>query len=142
MKPLLRSWLLVGGVAAALAALNATTNPHAAALLHDRLPPDQIALVDARQLQGPVLWLDARSEAEFTRDHIPPALPLDEEHWDAQIETVLQRWQPGTTVIVYCSQAGCGASGRVAGRLRRDYGLTDVRVLHGGWAAWQQASTR
>jgi rhodanese-related sulfurtransferase len=137
-----RSWLLIAGIATALAIANTALNPRARAVALAGGPPDEITLTAARAHQGPLLWIDARSDAEFTSARIPCALPLNPDHWDAQVAQVLRSWQPGARVIVYCSQSGCGASRNVADRLRRDYQLPDVWVLRGGWAAWKKAEAR
>lgn len=135
-----RSWLRLAALATALAA--AATAAHPAArnlLLHGGRQPDEITLGEARTVRGPLLWLDARPTAAFAQEHIPEALPLNEDQWDVQIETVLLRWQPGTRVVVYCDDTACAASRHVAERLRQDYRLPDVWVLHGGWTAWRKA---
>jgi rhodanese-related sulfurtransferase len=137
-----RSWLLIAGLATALAVADAALNPRARTVVLAGGPPDEITLTAARAHHGPLLWIDARTDAEFSSDHIPEALPLNADHWDAQVAQVLRNWQPGTWVIVYCSQSGCGASRNVADRLRRDYRLPDVWVLRGGWAAWEKAVAR
>ena len=137
-----RSWLLIAGLATALAVADAALNPRARTVVLAGGPPDEITLTAARAHHGPLLWIDARTDAEFSSDHIPEALPLNADHWDAQVAQVLRNWQPGTRVIVYCSQSGCGASRNVADRLRRDYRLPDVWVLRGGWAAWEKAVAR
>jgi rhodanese-related sulfurtransferase len=137
-----RSWLLIAGLATALAVADTALNSRARSVVFAGGPPDEITLIAARAHHGLQLWIDARSDAEFSRDHIPEALPLNVDHWDAQVTQVLRSWQPGTRVIVYCSQSGCGASRNAAERLRRDYRLPDVWVLRGGWAAWQKAVVR
>ncbi len=137
-----RSWLLIAGLATALAVTDTALNPRARTVVFAGGPPDEITLIAARAHHGPLLWIDARSDAEFSRDHIPEAMPLNADHWDAQVTQVLRSWQPGTRVIVYCSQSGCGASRNVADRLRRDYRLPDIWVLRGGWAGWEKAVAR
>ena len=134
--PLGRSWLLLLAVATGFAAGAVGVNPAARALLLGGGLPDEIGLAEARAFHGELLWLDARSDADFARAHFPGALPLNEGRWDEQIEAVVQRWQPGTRVVVYCRSSGCGASRRVAELLRRQYQFDDVWVLRGGWEAW------
>ena len=137
-----RSWLLIVGLATALAVADTALNPRARTVVLAGGPPDEITLLAARTHRGPLLWIDARTDAEFSRDHIPEALPLNADHWDAQVAQVLRSWQPGCRIIVYCSQSGCGASRNAADRLRRDYRLPDVWVLRVGWAAWEKAVVR
>jgi rhodanese-related sulfurtransferase len=117
-----------------------------AALLHPRKPswsldtlaPGEVHLKQALDSTEPVLWIDARSLQDFAQAHIPGALPLNMDQWDSQLPDVLQAWQPGQMVIVYCSSRGCRASHEVAERLRQ-LPLPDVFVLHGGWETWQKA---
>lgn len=142
MRKVFQTWLLLAGLATALAVVDTAVNSRARSLVLAGGPPDEITLTAARAHRAPLLWVDARSDAEFSLDHIPEALPLNGDRWDVQVTEVLRRWQPGTRVIVYCSQSGCGASRNVAERLRRDYRLPDVRVLRGGWDAWRKAVTR
>lgn len=129
------AWLL--GAALLFASAHAALNPRARAVLLGSLPPGEIAADDARALRGPTLWVDARPAAEFSRGHVPGAVNLPEAEWESRIADVLQHWEPGRRVIVYCSESGCLASRHAAERLRREYQLDDVWVLHGGWGAWQ-----
>ncbi|HLP06826.1 MAG TPA: rhodanese-like domain-containing protein [Opitutaceae bacterium] len=142
MRAPLRSLLGILAVATLLAAATAAFRPEARALLRDAPRADETTLAAARDHRGPLLWLDARPAADFARAHIPEALPLTADDWDAQIVAVIQRWQPGTRVIVYCDDRACGTSRHVADKLRREYQFDDVRVLHGGWQAWMEASAR
>ena len=142
MRNLVRSWLGILGAATLLAAAALALDPRARALLRDAPAADEITLIAAREFPGPLLWLDARPVSEFAHDHIPEALPLNPDDWDAQIIDVLARWQPGTRVIVYCDDRACGSSRAVAEKLRREYQFDDVVILHGGWSAWRKAVGR
>lgn len=142
MTPLRRSWLGILGVATLLAAAALALDPRARALLRDRPAADEITLPAVRAHRGPLLWIDARPAADFVRDHIPEALPLNADDWDNQIVAVIARWQPGTRVVVYCDDRACGSSRHVAEKLRRDYQFDDVLILHGGWSSWQEALGR
>lgn len=143
MKPALRrsfGWLL--GAATLFAVAHVSVSARARAVLTAELPAGELTAADARAQRGAVLWIDARPRAEFARGHVAGAISLNEDEWESRIADVLQLWEPGRRVIVYCSETGCHASHRVAERLRRDYRLDDVWVLHGGWAAWQKAEAR
>ena len=85
----------------------------------------------------PLLWIDARSEAEYRNEHVPGALRLVAESWEQLAPRVLEAWEPDRTAIVYCASPGAQASREVAGRLR-DFKLGPVFVLQGGWKAWKQ----
>ena len=102
-------------------------------------PPVDAALVSVEQAKGwggAVLWADARPEEEFARGHIPGAMLLNEDEWDAQLRTFLTAWAPERKIVVYCSAVSCNASHAVAERLRNEVGLKNVYVLEGGWEAW------
>lgn len=87
---------------------------------------------------GPVaLWVDARPRRDFDQAHIPGALLLNEDDWDALLPELIQQWTPSRRVVVYCDGGGCKASKEVAARLR-DAGLSPVDVLRGGWPEWRK----
>lgn len=142
MSSLRRSWLGILTAATLLAAAAAALDPRTRALFSDPVAPDELTLAAARDHRGPLLWVDARHGGAYAAEHIPEALPLDLDQWDAQIMDVIARWQPGMRVIVYCDDSACGSSRQVTERLRRDYQFDDVWLLHGGWAAWQKAGRR
>ena len=106
-----------------------------------RLPPVDSALVSVAQAQGwgeSLRWVDARPEAEFARAHVPGAMLLNEDEWEAHLRTFLTAWSPERKVVVYCSAKSCSASHAVAERLRHEAGLQNVYVLEGGWEQWQR----
>lgn len=79
------------------------------------------------------LWVDVRSEAEYTAGRVKHAFWLTPEEWSARLPMLLQLWQPGDQVIVYCSSGDCQTSREVAFRLRAEVGLEQVFYLKGGW---------
>jgi len=96
----------------------------------------EIGLAAALRLK-PVIWIDARSVADYDAEHVPGALLLNEENWSSLVPKVLESWDSGCTAVVYCSSPGTQASREVAERLR-DFKLGPVFVLQGGWIAWKQ----
>ena len=101
------------------------------------IPPSELVTVDqARTWAGNVIWVDARPEEEFARDHVPGALSLNEDRWNELLPQFLAMWSPEKKVVVYCSSLSCNASREVARRLRKEAQLSDVFVLEGGWEAW------
>ncbi|MEO8438631.1 MAG: rhodanese-like domain-containing protein [Spartobacteria bacterium] len=103
-------------------------------------PPVDSALVTLSETKGwgdAVLWVDARPEEEFARAHVPGALLLNEDDWDARLRTLLTAWAPERKLVVYCSAKSCSASHAVAERLRHEAGLENVYVLEGGWEEWK-----
>ena len=101
------------------------------------IPPSELVTVDqARTWAGNVIWVDARPDEEFAHDHVPGALPLNEDRWNELLPQFLAMWSPEKKVVVYCSSLSCNASREVARRLRKEAQLSDVFVLKGGWEAW------
>ena len=101
------------------------------------IPPSELVTVDqARTWAGNVIWVDARPDEEFARDHVPGALSLNEDRWNELLPQFLAVWSPGKKVVVYCSSLSCNASREVARRLHKEAQLSDVFVLEGGWEAW------
>ncbi len=100
------------------------------------LPSELVTVDQARTWAGNAIWVDARSDEEFARDHVPGALLLNEDRWNELLPQFLAVWSPGKKVVVYCSSLSCNASREVARRLRKEAQLSDVFVLKGGWEAW------
>ena len=101
------------------------------------IPPSELVNVDQARTWGQnAIWVDARPDEEFARDHVPGALLLNEDHWNELLPQFLAAWSLGKKVVVYCSSLSCNASREVARRLRKEAQLPDVFVLEGGWEAW------
>ena len=141
MKALLRQ----GVVLLALALLPAAVQ---AIYLRDKIPwqsrvaeSDLVTVEAARGWGANVLWVDARPVEEFERDHIPGAISLSEDRWgEALSEFLGKHWSPEKKIVVYCSAASCNLAEDVARRLRDEAKLpNDIRILPGGWEAWQAA---
>jgi len=101
------------------------------------IPAAELVRVDqARSWGDNVIWVDARPDNEFERDHIPGAILLNEDHWNELLPQFLGQWSPERKVVVYCSAQSCNASREVAKRLRDEAQLKNVFVLDGGWEGW------
>jgi rhodanese-related sulfurtransferase len=100
------------------------------------LPSELVTVDRARTWGDNAIWVDARPDDEFARDHVPGALSLNEDRWNELLPQFLAVWSPEKKVIVYCSSLSCNASREVARRLRKEAQLPDVFVLKGGWEAW------
>ncbi|MGB1127997.1 MAG: rhodanese-like domain-containing protein [Opitutales bacterium] len=99
------------------------------------LEAGEIRLIDARVLD--VIWIDARSEAEYAAGHAPGALFYDQADPSKSMAAILHAWlkAPGV-IVVYCSDAGCGTSKKIAGELRANLPDAEIYSLKGGWQAW------
>lgn len=84
------------------------------------------------------LWIDARSEAEFAREHIPGALCLNEANWNSALAHVFETWQPPRPIMVYCS-TGCSSGAKIAARLT-ELGIEPVQVFEGGFEKWKASN--
>ena len=97
---------------------------------------EMVTVAQARAWGASAIWVDARPDVEFERDHIPGALLLNEDRWNELLPRFLTTWSPEKRVVVYCSSQSCNASREVARRLRDEAQLKNVFVLEGGWEGW------
>ena len=95
-----------------------------------------VSVDQARAWGGNVIWVDARPDAEFARDHVPGAVSLNEDRWNELLPQFLAAWSPGKKVVVYCSTESCDLAREAAERLRKEAQVPEVFVLGGGWEAW------
>ena len=89
---------------------------------------------------GQALVLDARPQIFYSLGHVPGALSLPRNDFEAgyaRLKPQLEkdRAQP---LAVYCSDADCEDSELVANGLLK-LGYSRVLRFKGGWAAWQEA---
>ena len=106
---------------------------------HSRVAESDMVAVDvARNWGASVIWMDARPDVDFERDHVPGAILLNEDRWNELLPQFLQQqWSPEKKIVVYCSSQSCNLAGDVARRLREEAKLpNDIRVLKGGWEEW------
>jgi rhodanese-related sulfurtransferase len=101
---------------------------------------EMVTVAQARVWGGSAIWVDARPDNEFARDHVPGALSLNEDRWSELLPQFLTVWSPEKKVVVYCSSVSCNASREVARRLRNEAQLKNVFVLEGGWEEWRRTN--
>ena len=97
---------------------------------------EMVTVEQARDWGDNVIWVDARPDADFDRDHVPGAIALNEDRWNELLPQFLTTWSPEKKVIVYCSSQSCNLAVTVAHRLRDEAKLQNVFVLQGGWEEW------
>jgi rhodanese-related sulfurtransferase len=105
-----------------------------------RVPESDLIEVEAARALGPgAIWVDARPDDEFQRDHVPGAISLNEDRWSEGLsEFLAKQWSPEKKIVVYCSAASCNLAEDVARRLREEAKLpNEIRILKGGYEAWQ-----
>lgn len=101
---------------------------------------ETVSLPQAYQLfqQQKALFVDARPTPEYTELHIPGAINLPPDSPEKEGPKGLSGTPKGQRIVVYCSQASCEASLKVAQRLRT-LGYTQVTAFLGGFRAWDEA---
>lgn len=83
---------------------------------------------------SPPILLDVRSEVEYVDGHIPGA-----KFWPlSRIDRVGEIASPGDAIVVYCGATECQSSVEAAEEMA-DAGFTQVRVVQGGFPAWEKA---
>ena len=97
---------------------------------------ETVTVAQARAWGGNAIWVDARPDVEFEREHVTGAVLLNEDRWNELLPQFLTAWSPEKRVVVYCSSQSCNASREVARRLRNEAQLKNVFVLEGGWEEW------
>lgn len=101
------------------------------------LQAGEIRLEDAKVLD--VIWVDARSEAEYAHAHAPEALFYDQADPTGSMGKVLEEWlMQARVIVVYCADAGCGTSKKIAEELRENLPDAEIYSLKGGWDAWAE----
>jgi rhodanese-related sulfurtransferase len=100
------------------------------------LPSETVTVEQARAWGDNAIWVDARPDNEFERDHVPDAIQLNEDRWNELLPQFLATWSPDKKVVVYCSTQSCNLALEVARRLRNEAQIKDVFVLQGGWEEW------
>lgn len=138
MKTLLRQSLILVGLALLPAAVQAVYFRDKVSWQTPVAASEMVTIAQARSWGGDAIWLDARPQEEFDREHAPGALLLNEDRWNELFPHVLAVWAPEKRVVVYCSSESCGSSREIAHRLRKEAGLTNVFVLEGGWESWKK----
>jgi len=103
---------------------------------------EMVTVAQARAWGDGAVWIDARPDEEFQRDHVPGAISLNEDRWNDLLPQFLASWSPEKKVVVYCSSQSCNASREVAKRLRDEAQLKSVFVLQGGWEEWLKSKER
>jgi ArsR family transcriptional regulator len=99
---------------------------------------EEIPAAEAKKrLDDGALFLDARPLAIYEMQHIPGALPLPEDDFEASFQRIEPRLRSSFDIVVYCSGYGCEASHNVTRKLR-EKGVAAV-ILNEGWPAWTDA---
>ena len=146
MPSTLKEILLLLTLTALAAASTQRFHPYAPPLYLSQEPPSEgeITAAEARAAQSDpgVIFVDARVRRLYDAAHIPGAFSLCEHEADfpTQLVTVAEACQqaPDKWCVVYCDGKACQASRAIAEILHGLHPNPErVKVLHGGWPAWQ-----
>jgi len=132
----MKTFLLYAVFPMLLAMLSMVFHPARAAWTAPLPGEGEVTLTEVLAWKEPVLWIDARVTGEYQQNHIPGAISLNDDNFESELASVLNAWQPGSKVIVYCDTQLCDASHAMAERLRNEVGIPEVWILYGGWRAW------
>jgi rhodanese-related sulfurtransferase len=135
-RSMLRQALIIAALALA-PAIGQAIYFHDRVSWHSPVPASEMVSLDqARAWGANAIWIDARPDADYVRDHVPGAILLNEDRWNELLPGLLTVWSPDKKLVVYCSSQSCNASREVARRLRDEAQLKNVFVLEDGWEAW------
>jgi rhodanese-related sulfurtransferase len=88
---------------------------------------------------GEWLLVDARDEAYYQARHIPRALSLPANSYPEMLAFFVEDYGTEKTVVIYCGTEDCDLSTELAARLRDEAGYLNIRILEGGFLAWQRS---
>jgi rhodanese-related sulfurtransferase len=86
---------------------------------------------------GTHLFLDARSEEEFLMGHIPGALLVPAEDFDAYYPGIAQRLEKDRPMIAYCQDIDCDLAEKLKDLLEKK-GFKGIRIFAEGWYGWAE----
>ena len=103
-----------------------------------RTDPRAIDIFKAREIfnEGNAIFIDARTQADYERGHIPGALNIYAMDFKSQAEEILKDIPYETMFIVYCDGEGCELSQSLAKDMELS-GYQNIRILYAGWKSWK-----
>ncbi len=99
------------------------------------LAPGEVRAAAARLWGEHALWVDTREMSRFNAGHVPGAVRLTIEEWEALVPAFFEAWDAEKTIVIY-GDAG-PVQPALAERMRAELKLQSVYTLHGGWSAWK-----
>ena len=96
-----------------------------------------ISLSAAKKLyfERKAFFVDARSPEQYRKGHIRGAINVPWITVEQNIDRVLTKIKPDTTIITYCDGIQCPLSHNLA-KFLIQLGYSEVKVLVNGWSAW------
>lgn len=102
---------------------------------------ERVSVQEARELLevGAATFVDARASAHYVAAHIPGAVSLPADDAESLLDMQSLPIPPQGQVITYCEGGSCEQSEDLGLVLRERDVCQQVRVLDGGWLAWEAA---
>jgi rhodanese-related sulfurtransferase len=99
-----------------------------------------ITIEEAEDLwhDGTAVFIDARRASFFGEGRVPRALNVPASETSKTLPAEILALARERTLVVYCEGGDCQSSLLMAKRLHGE-GFKDIRVMTGGWSAWQAA---
>jgi len=90
-----------------------------------------------------VLFLDARTYKLYKAGHIPGALSAPRKQFHELLPGIFPRLVSDKVrlIVIYCSGGDCDDSRTIA-EILAEMNLNEIRVLKGGWEAWEAAGLK
>jgi rhodanese-related sulfurtransferase len=102
-------------------------------------PIVELSIEEAVRLfeEGAVLFVDARSEADYRAGHIKGAVNIPDLDFENHIGSFLEKTAAETVLITYCEGESCALSKSLAEKLSLA-GFENVFHLKNGWGQWKE----
>lgn len=105
------------------------------------LKPGEICVQDIPRDRD-IVWIDARSRADWQRDGLPASLLWNEDAQEdalAMEAAVAMKVMTRNYIVVYCYDGQCNTSHNIASKVRKLNDRAEVWALYGGWRALSEA---
>ena len=136
--------LLVVSVVAGAVAYRIHPRPPELYLIQEAPGEGEVNMAQVAEMENTtgVLWIDARVRERYDLEHIPGALLLNPQEFDALAFGYMDTFQSNTKpIVIYCDAQKCAASKTIMNRMK-ETGLAmdnEIHALRGGWNAWKSS---
>ncbi|MGK0187411.1 MAG: rhodanese-related sulfurtransferase [Verrucomicrobiales bacterium] len=136
--------LLVASVVAGAVAFRVHPRPPELYLLQEPAGAGEVTMAEVMEMEktSGVLWIDARVRERYDLAHIPGALLLNPQEFEAMAFEYMQTFQDNTKpIVIYCDAQKCAASKTIKTRMEETGLAMDnkIHALRGGWNAWKSS---
>lgn len=83
------------------------------------------------------VFVDARNPENYIEAHIPGAINVPPELFDADAEPFMNMVPPDREVVLYCDGPGCHLA-ETLGQLMKEVGYEKLALYFDGWQGWQE----